>query len=111
MTKRHEEDKLNGVIEYALNVAMDNKEWLQNAADSDNIKQNTPGDVFRAVEHYITDHLARIVVTDGIVAYLQDADGNERTLRVTEPDPEDGTYCIHMDDEGQSWVRIVPTSK
>lgn len=40
--------------------------------------------------------------------YLQDADGNERTLQVTEPDPTDGTYCVHMDDEGQSWIRIVP---
>ena len=40
--------------------------------------------------------------------YLQDADGNERTLNVTEPDPEDGTFCAHMDDEGQSWIRIVP---
>ena len=41
-------------------------------------------------------------------AYLQDADGNERTLDVTEPDPADGTYCVHMDDQGQSWIRIVP---
>ena len=40
--------------------------------------------------------------------YIQDADGNERTLPITEPDPADGTFCAHMDDEGQSWIRIVP---
>ncbi len=45
---------------------------------------------------------------NGIVAYLQDADGNERTLDVTKPDPEDGTYCVYMDDKGQAWIRIVP---
>ncbi len=39
--------------------------------------------------------------------YIQDADGNERTLPVTSPDPDDGTYCAHMDDEGQAWIRIV----
>ncbi len=42
-----------------------------------------------------------------IVAYLQDADGNERTLQVTEPDPADNTYCVYLDDEGQAWIRIV----
>ena len=42
-----------------------------------------------------------------IKAYLQDADGNERTLDVTSPDPDDGTYCVHMDDAGQAWIRIV----
>jgi hypothetical protein len=43
--------------------------------------------------------------------YLQDADGNERTLPVTEPDPPDGTFCAHMDDEGQAWIRIVPSNQ
>jgi len=38
--------------------------------------------------------------------YVQDADGNERELKVTRPDPEDGTYCAHLNDE--EWVRIVP---
>ncbi len=38
--------------------------------------------------------------------YLQDADGREHTLLVTEPDPWDGTYCAHLNDE--SWIRIVP---
>lgn len=39
-------------------------------------------------------------------AYLQNADGSERTLVVTEPDPADGTYCAHLSEE--QWVRIVP---
>lgn len=49
----------------------------------------------------------------GIIAYLQDADGNERELDVTEPDPKDGTYCVHMDDQEQAWIRIVsvPTNR
>lgn len=40
------------------------------------------------------------------VAYLQGADGSETTLNITEPDPADGTYCVHLDKE--RWVRIVP---
>ncbi len=43
-----------------------------------------------------------------MVAYLQDADGNERTLEVTRPDPFDGTYCVFQDEEGFAWIRIVP---
>lgn len=39
------------------------------------------------------------------IAYLQDANGNERTLKVTNPDPDDGTLCAHLDDD--SWVRVV----
>lgn len=41
-------------------------------------------------------------------AYLQGADGSERTLDITQPDPKDGTYCAHMNEE--TWVRIVPVA-
>ena len=41
-----------------------------------------------------------------MIVYLQDADGNERKLQVTKPDPDDGTYCAHLDDE--TWIRICP---
>ena len=60
MTERHKEDKLGGVVEFALNVAMADEKWLQDAADDDDLEQNTPMEVFLAVESYITDHLARI---------------------------------------------------
>ena len=110
MTKRHKEDRLGGVVEAALNRAMDDNDWVVDMTVDTEIEHNHPDDVFQALESYMTDHLARITVEEGIVAYLQDADGNERTLDVTEPDPEDGTFCVHMDDEGQAWVRIVPTT-
>lgn len=43
-------------------------------------------------------------------AFLQDADGNEETLSVTEPDPRDGTICIHLPQESDpAWIRVVPT--
>ncbi len=48
---------------------------------------------------------------NGIVAYLQDGDGNERTLLVTQPDPADGTYCVFMDDEPTTWIRVVPVAR
>ena len=108
MTIRHSEDKLGGVIEYALSKALYNEEWLQDAADDPNIEQTTRDEVFRAVEEFVTDSLARIVQPVELVAYLQFADGSERTLTVTEPDPEDGTYCADID--GETWVRIVPTN-
>lgn len=42
------------------------------------------------------------------IAYFQDEDGNEHTLKITNCDPDDGTLCIHLD--GRSWVRLVPIS-
>jgi hypothetical protein len=47
-------------------------------------------------------------------AYLQHADGDELELRVTTPDPPDGTFVVHFDEElyitppEQWWIRIVP---
>ena len=57
---RHKEDKLNGVIEAALNRAMLNETWLNDMANDTEIEQNSPDEVFRALEGYITDSLARI---------------------------------------------------
>ena len=139
MTQRHAEDILGGVVEAALNRAMYDEKWLSDMAGDSNIGQNTPTEIFQALEGYICDHLARITKDEACtsnqspchrrrnssdntcahypdpepllpVAYLQDADGNERTLHVTEPDPADGTYCVFPDDEGQGWIRIVPTN-
>lgn len=41
--------------------------------------------------------------------YLQDANGNEQELQVTKPDPTDGTYVVHMDEE--TWIRVVPDDR
>jgi hypothetical protein len=38
-------------------------------------------------------------------AYLQGPDGEETELVVTEPDPADGSICIHLPDG--TWVRLV----
>lgn len=51
--------------------------------------------------------------------YLQYSNGNEETLKVTEPDPNDGTLCIHLpeslpeskESDGTvitKWIRINP---
>ncbi len=104
--KRHPEHRLGGVVEAALNFASDDENWLIDMSKDTDIEQNTTGAVFRAVESYLTDALALIAVPP--IAYMQDADGNEETLLVTEPDPADGTFCVHMDDQRQSWIRIVP---
>ncbi len=44
--------------------------------------------------------------------YIQDGDGNETVLTVTEPDPADGTFCAHYPAKDHrhdpGWVRIVP---
>ena len=47
------------------------------------------------------------------VVYLQGPDGQEYTLNVTSPDPDDGTYCAHMPEKASGlseewWARIVP---
>ncbi len=110
---RHVEDKLGGVVEAGLNRVMIDQAWLMSMASDPNITLKTDTEVFQALESYICDHLARITKDPeplSIVAYLQDADGNERTLGVTAPCPEDGTFCVHMDDQGQSWIRIVPST-
>lgn len=50
-------------------------------------------------------------------AYIQWADGQEQELKVLQPDPEDGTYTLFvqegqskvvLDDSGEVWIRIVP---
>lgn len=48
--------------------------------------------------------------------YLQFADGQEHELHTTEPDPDDGSYCVHFDDFNLPtdlpisdwWIRICP---
>lgn len=56
-------------------------------------------------------------------AYLQYSDGTEINLNITVPDPEDGTFCIHLPEElpdilekdaygkivkATKWIRIIP---
>ncbi|KKL95749.1 hypothetical protein LCGC14_1851550 [marine sediment metagenome] len=45
--------------------------------------------------------------------YLQGPDGEEFTLKVTSPDPDDGTFCAHLPKSEVAlaeewWIRIVP---
>jgi hypothetical protein len=48
-------------------------------------------------------------------AYLQDSEGGETELRVTEPDPADGTYVVHihpeLHDDGTLWIRVIPETR
>ena len=60
MTERHKEDKLNGVVEAALNHCMLDERWLRVVGEDPEIEQNTATEVFQALENYICDHLARI---------------------------------------------------
>ncbi len=59
---RHPEDRLCGVVEAALNRLACNEDELQELADDTEfgITQTTSTEVFRAIESYIVDHLARI---------------------------------------------------
>ena len=57
---RHKEDKLNGVVEAALNRAMLNETWLNDMANDTEIEQSSPDEVFQALESFVTDSLARI---------------------------------------------------
>ena len=61
-TERHPEDRLNGVVEAALNHCMNDEQWLQDMANDTGgefTMPNTPDGVFQALESYITQHLAR----------------------------------------------------
>lgn len=60
MTVRHDEDRLGGVVEAALSKAMNDDGWLTSMAQDPNIDQNTDGEVFRALEDYVCNWLARI---------------------------------------------------
>lgn len=57
------------------------------------------------------------------LAYLQYSNGDEIALSITIPDPEDGTYCIHLPEnlpepmerdaygnmvKATRWVRVIP---
>lgn len=64
MSTRHKEDKLGGVVEAALNLAYADETWLDDMAKDPDIEQNTNMEVFRAIEDYILDHLARIEPED-----------------------------------------------
>lgn len=54
----HKEHRLGGLVEAALCKAYADEKWLQDMADDPDIEQNTPIEVFLAVESYITDELA-----------------------------------------------------
>jgi len=58
---RHKEHKLNGIVEFALNMALYNETFLEEAAGDPNIEQNTPTEVFQALESYIVEELALTV--------------------------------------------------
>lgn len=55
---------------------------------------------------------------DDMKVYVQFDDGRETELLITEPDPEDGTYCAHLVDssslvlvdDGSVWIRICPNA-
>jgi len=60
--ERHPEDRLNGVVEAALNHCMSDEQWLQDMAhDTDGAFQmpDTTDKVYQALESYICNHLAR----------------------------------------------------
>ena len=59
---RHPEDRLNGVVEAALNHCMVDDEWLQDMANDPGpmfTMPKTSEKVFLALESYICDVLAR----------------------------------------------------
>ena len=59
---RHPEDRLNGVVEAALNRCMEDEKWLQEMANDpgpEYTMPNTVAEVFQALESYICDVLAR----------------------------------------------------
>jgi len=60
MTQRHKEHKLGGVVEAALDHVMIDEKWLRDMATDTDIEQNTPTDVFLALEDYICSSLAHI---------------------------------------------------
>ena len=54
----HKEHRLGGVVEAAISHVLYNEEWLQAMADSPTIDQNTPHEVFLALEDYVCEELA-----------------------------------------------------
>ncbi len=60
MTTRHKEDKLGGVVEAALNRAMNDEAWIRDMVYDPQIEQNDSLAVYHALEDYLTEHLARI---------------------------------------------------
>lgn len=55
----HKEHKLNGVVEAALNHAMNNSTWMQSMALDPTIDQWSEEEVFQVLEDYICNELAR----------------------------------------------------
>jgi len=44
------------------------------------------------------------------IAYLQTPEGQEKQIKVTNPDPNDGSLCLHLGSDPippDSWVRLV----
>ncbi len=56
----HKEHRLGGIVEAAISHVLYNEEWLQSMAQDPTIEQNTPTEVFQALESYVTDSLALI---------------------------------------------------
>lgn len=55
---KHPEHKLGGIVEAAIDKAMDDNDWIAAMASDPNIKQNTTDEVFQALESYVCDELA-----------------------------------------------------
>jgi hypothetical protein len=107
---RHSEDKLGGVVEAALNMAMDNEYLLAELADDTEIPQRTADEVYQALESYITDHLARIGnVLHGVVelhvwnvdAYAWDNGPDHEIQFVYSDSYDDYDQYVGEDDQGR----------
>ncbi len=68
---RHEENKLGGVVEAAIDHAMADEKWLQDMADSTTIEQTTKNGVFNALEDYILGSLSYIDPDEGTINRLE----------------------------------------
>lgn len=70
----HPELKLNGVVEAAISKVMFDDQWLSDMAKDPNIEQNTPAEVFQALESFVTEGLARIKPVAGPIREMYNYD-------------------------------------
>ncbi len=102
MTVRHDEDRLGGVIEAALNRAMLDEEWLQDMAKDPSIDHGTSTGVFQGLESYITDHLARITAKEDLVIKTYYCPLCSEQAEVIQVDVQHGD----IGDEDITWKRV-----
>jgi hypothetical protein len=57
---------------------------------------------FRSLQDYVLN-----IQSVSYKAYRQYANGQEKTLEVGHPDPDDGTLVITDPDDETSWIRLV----